>query len=74
MYKARLVVKGYSQKLGIYYNENFVNVARLDTIRIVLAVVTKFKWKVFQLDVNNIFLMVSWIRGYLWRNHQVTKL
>ena len=36
-YKARLVVKGYKQKFGIDYQEVFAPVARLQIIRIVLA-------------------------------------
>lgn len=37
-YNAHLVAKGYTQQHGIDYSEVFVFVARLDTIRLVLAV------------------------------------
>ncbi|CAL9030392.1 unnamed protein product [Prunus brigantina] len=54
--KARLVAKGYSQKPGIDFNETFAPVARLDTIRILVALATQKGWKLFQLDVKSAFL------------------
>ena len=39
-YKAWLVAKGYSQVQGLDYNETFSLVARMDSIRLVLAVST----------------------------------
>ena len=55
-HKARLVAKGYAQKYGVDYNEVFAPVARLDTIRLVLALAAQRGWTVYQLDVKSAFL------------------
>ncbi|GJS30973.1 copia-type polyprotein [Tanacetum coccineum] len=55
-HKARLVAKGYAQQYGVDYTEVFAPVARLDTIRLILALAAHHGWDVFQLDVKSAFL------------------
>ena len=41
-YKARLVVKGFSQHQGIDYEKTFAPTAKMSTIKLVLAMATQF--------------------------------
>eukprot|EP00253_Pinus_taeda_P003155 PITA_03155 len=54
--KARLVCKGYAQKEGIDFEETFAPVARLEAIRMFLALSSFQNFKVFQMDVKSAFL------------------
>jgi hypothetical protein len=40
-HKARLIAKGYVQKQGVDFEEVFAPVARLDTIKLILALAAK---------------------------------
>ena len=55
-HKARLVVKGYKQQYGRDYDETYAPIARMETMRVVIAIATQHKWKVFQMDVKSAFL------------------
>lgn len=55
-YKARLVVRGYQQKEGVDYHETYAPVARLPTIRMLLALSVRHELAVRHLDVTTAFL------------------
>ncbi|GKA12531.1 retrovirus-related pol polyprotein from transposon TNT 1-94 [Tanacetum coccineum] len=54
--KARLVAQGYNQQEGIDYDETYASVARLESIRILLAYACALDFKLFQMDVKSAFL------------------
>jgi hypothetical protein len=55
-YKARFVARGFSQKEGIDYEEIFSLVSRYTSIRTIIALAAKMKWKMHQMDVKTYFL------------------
>jgi hypothetical protein len=55
-HKARFVARGFSQKEGIDYEETFAPVARYTSIRTIITLATKVKWKLHHMDVKKTFL------------------
>lgn len=52
----QFVPKGYTQQEGVGYMEAFSPVAKMSTIRVVLALVVVNNWYLHQMDVNNALL------------------
>ncbi|CAL1353665.1 unnamed protein product [Linum trigynum] len=55
-HKARIVAQGFSQEQGVAFDEKFAPVAKMATVRTLLAVASMRQWPLFQLDVKNAFL------------------
>lgn len=55
-FKARLVVKGYSQSHGIDFDEIISLIARLETLRVFLTLAAQYRWPVFQLHIKSTIL------------------
>lgn len=54
--KARLVAKRYTQEHGVDYEEIFAPVVRMDTIRLLIALIAHQNWPTFQFDIKSAFL------------------
>ena len=55
-YKARLVMKGFNQKKGIDFDEIFLPIAKMCSIRVKLGLAASMNLELEQLDVKTTFL------------------
>ncbi|KAL4568673.1 hypothetical protein LXL04_024288 [Taraxacum kok-saghyz] len=77
-HKARLVARGYGQEFGVDYLEVYAPVARMDSIRLMLAMAAQRGWCIFQMDVKSAFLhgtlqedvYVQQPQGYIVKNEE----
>jgi hypothetical protein len=59
-HKQILVFKGFTQRYEINYEDKFAQVARQETIRMMISFAAQKKWSVHHMDVKIVFL-----NGYL---------
>src|SRR6202522_2421061 len=55
-WKARLVARGFTQVYGVDYFETFAPVARLVSIRTILAIATRNNWEIDMFDFHSAYL------------------
>jgi hypothetical protein len=55
-HKARFFTKGYAQRVGVDFGEVFAPVARLDSVRLLLALAAQEGWMAHHMDVRSAFL------------------
>lgn len=55
-HKARLVERGFVKQEGIDYNDAVAPVARMESVRVLLALAAQEGWKVHHMDVKSAFL------------------
>lgn len=52
-YKANMVAKRYTQTYGINFDEKFNPISKMETMRVVISMVTTKIWELQQIDVKN---------------------
>jgi hypothetical protein len=55
-HKARLVACGFVQQEGVDYEDAFAPVARMESVRVLLALAAQEGWAVHHMDVKSAFL------------------
>lgn len=54
--KARIVARGFSQRPGVDFDETFAPIARLSSIRLVMAIAAHYKMYIHQCDITTAYL------------------
>ena len=72
--KAHLMVKGYTQRKDIYYEETFFLVVRFASIRLIPTIVAHLNLELFQIDAKTIFLNGKLDEEIIWINLFILRL
>ena len=67
VYKARLVAKGFKQVHGLDYDKTFSPVVMLKSVKIILAIVSYYVYKIWQ-----IYVKIAFLNGYLEEEVYIT--
>jgi hypothetical protein len=54
--QSKISCQGYAQTYGIDYEETYSPVAKMTTVRTIIAMVVAKGWSLHQMDVKNVFL------------------
>ena len=66
--------RGYAQTYGIDYEETFSPVAKMATVRAIIAVAASKNWVLHQMDVKNAFLHGDFKKRCIWSSHRVMRM
>lgn len=69
-YKACLIAKGYVQTYGMYFEETFNLVSKMETMRAVIAMAVAKIWELQQMDVENAFFNGICKKRCIWNNQR----
>nr|GEX11896.1 retrovirus-related Pol polyprotein from transposon TNT 1-94 [Tanacetum cinerariifolium] len=75
--KTRILAKGYHQEEGVYFEESFAPVARLEAVRIFVAYATHKSFTIYQMDMKTDFrngslkeeVYVNYLDGFVDPDH-----